>query len=221
MQEFWLGDCLELMKNIPSESVNLVITDPPYNISRKNNFTTMGRSGIDFGEWDKNSDIFSYIKESHRLLNKNGSFITFGAWKKLGNISEFAESIGFVAKDMIRLKKTNPMPRNRERRYIIDFECGICFVMPNSKWTFNRQDPNYQRPEFVCSIDKGLHPTQKPLRLMEELVKIHSNERDIILDCFAGSGTTLLAAKNLNRQFIGIEKEEKYYNIAKKRLEIC
>jgi len=111
------------------------------------------------------------------------------------------------------------MPRNRDRRYITDFECAIWFTMPHAKWCFNRQDPAYQRPKFLCPIDKGLHPTQKSLKLMQELVKIHSNEGDVILDCFAGSGTPLLAAKNLNRQFIGIEKEKEYYDVCVERLK--
>ena len=110
------------------------------------------------------------------------------------------------------------MPRNRDRRYITDFECAVWFTMPNAKWTFNRQNEKYQRPKFFCSIEKGPHPTTKPLKLMEELITIHSNVNDIVLDCFAGSGSTLIAAKNLNRQFIGIEKEEKYYNIILERL---
>lgn len=218
-QEIWLGDCLQLMTHIQNESVDLVLTDPPYNIARKNNFHTMGRNGIDFGEWDKNADIFSYIEECFRVLNKNGSFVVFNAWKNLGDISKVAEDCGFVTKDMLRFEKSNPMPRNRDRRYITDYECAIWFTMPKAKWIFNRQDPNYQRPKFVHSIDKGFHPTQKSLKLMEELVKIHSNENDLILDCFAGSGTTLLAAKNLNRQFIGIEKEKKYYDICLERLK--
>lgn len=218
-EEIWHGDCLELMKNIPDKSVNLVLTDPPYNISQKNNFKTFGRSGIDFGEWDKNADILSYLKECFRILDKNGSLICFNAWKNLGSISEFSESLGFVIKDMLRLEKSNPMPRNRDRRYITDYECAIWMTMPNSKWIFNRLDEKYQRPKFVCTIDKGLHPTQKPLKLMEDLIKIHSNEGSVILDCFAGSGTTLLAAKNLNRQFIGIEKEQSYYDICVERLK--
>lgn len=211
-QEIGHGDCLELMKDIPDKSINLVLTDPPYN-------NTMGRAGLDFGEWDKNADIFSYIKECSRILNKNGSLIIFNAWANLGDIAKFAESYNFVTKDMLRLEKSNPMPRNRDRRYVTDYECAVWFTMPNAKWTFNRQDSNYQRPKFVCSIDKGLHPTQKSLKLMEEIIKIHSNENDIIVDCFAGSGTTLLAAKNLNRQFIGIEKEKEYYDIAVRRLQ--
>ena len=207
------------MKDIPSGSIDLVLTDPPYNIARDNNFNSMGRAGIDFGEWDKNADIFTYMDEVFRVLDKNGSFIVFNDWKNLGDIAKYAEKLGLATKDMLRLEKSNPMPRNRDRRYITDFECAIWFTMPHAKWCFNRQDPAYQRPKFLCPIDKGLHPTQKSLKLMQELVKIHSNEGDVILDCFAGSGTALLAAKKLNRQFIGIEKEKEYYDICVERLK--
>lgn len=212
------GDCLEKMKEIPNGSVDMVLTDPPYNIARKNNFSTMGRSGIDFGEWDKNADLFSYIDQCYRVLGKNGSFVVFNGWKNLGDIARYSEALGFVVKDMLRLEKTNPMPRNRDRRYITDFECAIWFTMPKAKWTFNRQDDKYQRPKFTHSIERGLHPTQKSLKLMMDLIRIHTNSGDVVLDPFMGSGTTGVACKNLNRKFIGIELDEDYFEIAKKRI---
>ena len=218
MIELHHGDCLEVMKSIPDNSVDAVITDPPYNISQKNNFHTMNRAGIDFGEWDKEFDLFSYIDEVSRILNKNGSFIVFNAWRNLGDIARYAESKGFDTKDMIRLEKTNPMPRNRDRRYITDYECAIWFVKHNAKWTFNRQSKTYERPKYVGSIETKLHPTQKNLGLMEWLILIHSNENNTILDPFMGSGTTGVACKNLNRNFIGIELVEEYFNIAKERI---
>lgn len=213
------GDCLEVMKSIPDKSIDLCLTDPPYNIAKDNNFKTMGRAGIDFGEWDKGFDLFSYIDQVKRILNKNGSFIVFNDWKNLGDIAKYAESLGFDTKDMIRLEKSNPMPRNRDRRYITDYECAIWFVVKDAKWTFNRQDDKYQRPKFVASIESGLHPTQKNLSLMENLVKIHSNIGDTVIDPFMGSGTTGLACKNLGRKFIGIEKDVSYFEIAKKRID--
>lgn len=219
--DLYKGDCLEVMDKLIEQGVKVdaIITDPPYNIARKNNFHTMGRAGIDFGEWDKGFDLFSYIDRVYKLLDKNGSFIVFNDWKNLGDIAKYAESLGFVTKDMIRLEKSNPMPRNRDRRYITDYECAIWFTMPKAKWAFNRQDEKYERPKFVASIDKGLHPTQKSLKLMEWLTKIHTNENDTVLDCFMGSGTTGVACKNLNRNFIGIELDENYFNIAKERIE--
>lgn len=218
--KLYQGDCLEVMDRLIEQGVKVdaVITDPPYNIAKDNNFHTMGRSGIDFGEWDKGFDLFSYIDKVYKILDKNGSFVVFNDWKNLGDISRYAESLGFVTKDMIRLEKTNPMPRNRDRRYITDFECAIWFTMPKAKWVFNRQSDTYERPKYVGSIEKGLHPTQKNLGLMEWLLKIHSNENDLILDPFMGSGTTAIASINTNRKFIGIELDENYFKIAQDRI---
>ena len=218
--KLYQGDCLEVMDRLIAEGVKVgaVITDPPYNIAKDNNFHTMGRSGIDFGEWDKGFDLFSYIDKVYKILDKNGSFVVFNDWKNLGDISRYAESLGFVTKDMIRLEKTNPMPRNRDRRYITDFECAIWFTMPKAKWVFNRQSDTYERPKYVGSIEKGLHPTQKNLGLMEWLLKIHSNENDLILDPFMGSGTTGVACINTNRKFIGVELDEGYFDVAKERI---
>ena len=142
----------------------------------------------------------------------------FNDWKNLGDIARYAETLDFDTKDMIRLEKSNPMPRNRDRRYVTDYECAIWFTKRKAKWTFNRQDLAYQRPEFVCSVDKGLHTTQKSLKLMQELILIHSNEGHMVLDCFMGSGTTGVAAKNLNRNFIGIEMDEGYFKLASSRI---
>lgn len=213
------GDCLQEMRKIPDGSVDLVLTDPPYNIARNNNFDTMGRAGIDFGEWDKGADLFSYIDECFRVLHRNGSFIVFNDWRNLGDIARYSENLGFITKDMIRLEKTNPMPRNRDRRYVPDYECAIWFTMPKAKWIFHRKNTTYDRPKYVCSVDKGLHPTQKSLKLMTDLLYTHSNNGQLVLDPFMGSGTTGVACVKADRQFIGIEKDDKYYEIAKKRIK--
>jgi len=213
------GDCLERMKEIPDGSVDMILTDPPYNIARPSNFKTMGRSGLDFGEWDKGADLFSYLDHCYRVLNKNGSIVVFNDWKNLGDIARYAESLGFITKDLLRLEKKNPMPRNRDRRYITDYECAIWLTMPKAKWTCNRQHPKYQRPKFVHSIDKGLHPTQKSLSLMEELLAIHTSAGDVVFDPFMGSGTTGVACVNTNRKFIGIELDEDYFRVAKERID--
>ena len=203
--------------------VNAIITDPPYIISKKNNFHTMGRKGIDFGEWDKEVDLFSWLERIPRLLDRNGSVIIFNDWKNIGNIARHCELLGLEIKDFLRWEKTNPMPRNRDRRYITDYECAVWLVKKGAKWTFNRLDEKYQRPKFVHSIVSGKektgHTTQKPVSLMTEIIKIHTNENELVLDCFSGSCSTGVACINTNRRFIGIELDTNYFNIAKDRIE--
>ena len=227
------GDCLEVMDDLIKQGIKVdaIITDPPYNIARKNNFSTMKnkygklthRRGIDFGEWDKNVDLFSWINKGVELLDKDGSMFIFNDWKNIGNIARYAEKLGMDIKDCFRWEKLNPMPRNRDRRYITDFEMGVWLVKKKSKWIFNRQDDKFQRPKFVSGLvsgkEKTKHTTQKPVSLMELLVKIHTNENQTILDPFMGSGTTGVACKNLNRDFIGIELDKEYFMIARKRLD--
>ena len=222
--ELYNGNCLEVMDELIAKGVivDAIITDPPYNIAKDNNFHTMGRQGIDFGEWDKGFDLLSWIDRGAQLLSKDGSMVIFNDWKNLGDIARYAEAKGLVIKDMLRWEKSNPMPRNRDRRYVTDFECAVWLTNKKAKWTFNRQDENYERPLFKGRLtpksEKVGHTTQKPEYLMEKILKIHTNENDLVLDCFLGSGTTGVACKNLNRNFIGIELDENYYEIAEKRI---
>lgn len=220
--ELYKGDCLGVMDSLIEQgvSVDCIITDPPYNIARDNNFHTMGRAGIDFGEWDKGFDQFSWLDKLDKILNKNGSVIIFNDWKNIGEIARHCEKVGFEIKDMLRWEKTNPMPRNRDRRYITDYECAVWLVKKCAKWTFNRLSDTYQRPKFVYGLVSGkdkVHPTQKPVKLMEEITKIHTNENDLVLDCFMGSCSTGVACMNIGRKFIGIELDDTYFNIAEKK----
>lgn len=224
--ELYNGDCLEVLDELIAEGtlvgkIDACITDPPYNISHKpNNFTSMGRQGIDFGEWDKDADILTYMDKVATLLKPGGAFVIFNDWRNMGVIADYAEQLGLEVKDMVRWEKPNPMPRNKERRYIVDFEVAVWLVKPGASWTFNRQSDGYERAKFVSGRDGGkLHPTQKPVALMEWLVSIHTNLGDIVLDPFNGSGSTGVAALNLGREFIGIERDASYYKTAKDRLD--
>ena len=116
------------------------------------------------------------------------------------------------------------MPRNIERRYVQDMEFAIWAVKKKAKWVFHKpENKPYLRGFFSTSLVSGSeklgHPTQKSLKLMEELIAIHTNQGEIILDPFMGSGSTGDAALRLNRKFIGIELEEEFYKMAKKRLK--
>ena len=217
------GDCLELLKTLENESIDALITDPPYNIARDNNFTSMGRAGIDFGDWDKGFNLISWLPIAIEKLKKGGNIIIFTSWKNTTPIIKELEKINCEAKDMIRVEKSNPMPRNRDRRFVTDYEIAIWAVKKGAKWTFNRFDEKYERPLIETSvtpksqkIDKG-HPTQKPLYAMEWLIERLTNDGDVILDPFMGSGTTGVACQNLNRDFIGCELSDEYFEMAQKR----
>ena len=218
------GNNLDVLSDIPDNSIDLILTDPPYNISRKNNFESLNRAGIDFGYWDKNADLFTWIDKVPRIVKKGASIIIFNGWRNLNGIAERLEKNGFVVKDIIRWEKTNPMPRNRDRRYIVDYEFAIWAVEKHNKWIFNRQSDKYDRSEIRVPIASasektfGAHPTQKPVKLMEELLLRHSDKNDMVLDPFMGSGSTGIACLNTNRDFIGIELDENYFEIAEKRI---
>lgn len=215
------GDCLKLMKDIPDNSVDLILTDPPYNISRDNNFETMGRKGIQFGDWDHNFNQVSWLTGVNRIMKAGSSIVIFNAWRNLGTLDEKLDNEGFVGKDVFRWIKTNPMPRNRDRRYITDYEFALIATNKKGKWVFNRYDSKYERPMYSCSVvtgSKRFHPTQKPISLMEYLVCRHSNPGQTILDPFMGSGSTGIACVNTNRNFIGMELDCDYFKIAEQRI---
>lgn len=227
-------ECLEVIDSLIEKGVKVdaIITDPPYLISQKNNYNTLKNkkgkvkyNSIDFGDWDREFDIFNWLDKVEKLLSKDGCMIIFNSWANMGNIKEHLISLNLVAKDLMIWQKTNPLPRNINRRYTLPFEFIIWLVRKDGRWTFNRQDEPYQNPLFKYPIvnkseriGKG-HPTQKPIKLMQDLIKIHTNENDLILDCFMGSGTIGVAAKNLNRSFIGIEIDKKYFDMAVERIE--
>lgn len=216
-------DAISLIKKIKKEGikVDLIITDPPYNISRKNNFNTIGRNGIDFGEWDKNFNQVSWLKNISSIVSDNGSILIFNDWKNMGAIASKLEDEGFEVKDLIRWEKPAPMPRNTNRRYVTDFEFIIWAVKKGSKWTFNKEpDKIYLKPSFVYSPPGAsrIHPTQKPEGLIRELISIHSNEGDLILDLFSGSGVISNVAMKMDRYYLASEINVNYYQSSLQRI---
>lgn len=215
------------LQQIQEKSIDLIVADPPYVISKESNFHTMkdrknARTGTNFGNWDIDFDNAPWITESFRTLKPGGSLIVFNDFKKSSIVVDIATSAGYVYKDTLIWKKTNPMPRNRDRRYIPDVEMLIWFVKPG-KWTYNRQNEKYESSILPFAVESGggfkrYHPTQKPVKLIEYLLSIHSNDGDVILDPFMGSGTTAIAAINTNRNFIGFELDKNYYDTCINRI---
>lgn len=217
-----------LVKDLKKKKVmvDAIVTDPPYGVSRKHQlgFSNMGRSGMDYGEWDYNFNQREWIRLTASLVKPGGSMIIFNDWKNFSYIVEELDKAGFCMKDVLRWVKPNPMPRNTARRYVGDFELAIWAVKDGGKWTFNKpKDVPYLKPVYMCSNDahgdKKIHPTQKPLKLIEDIIKTHTNENDLILDLFSGSGTMALACLKNNRRFVGSELDENYYKKAMERLK--
>lgn len=215
------GNSKILMNSVKDESIDLVLTDPPYNISKKSDFKAMNRNGLDFGEWDGNFDQVGYLKDLATKIKKGGHLILFNAIENFGKIIHELNKYNMIFKDVIVWEKTNPMPRNRDRRLICSTELAVLLTKKGSKWTFNRTDEKYNKNVFTYPIVSGkkrVHTTQKPVKLMKDLIEIFTNEHDTVLDPFMGSGSTGVACKETNRNFIGIELDKEYFNVAQKRI---
>jgi DNA modification methylase len=233
MVQLFNGDCLDVMDKLIEDGVKVdaIITDPPYVISKKSGYVNnapdkldyinkYGKHTIDFGEWDKVSlDIENILKKFYKLLNDGGTVIFFYDVWKMQELKELAENENFKQPRLCEWIKTNPVPINSKLNYLSNSKEYFATFIKKSKPTFNSEYDNgiYSYP--ICSgKERTEHPTQKPLKLFEDLVRKHTNSNDIVLDCFMGSGTTGVACKNTNRNFIGIELDENYFKIAKDRI---
>lgn len=177
---------------------------------------------MDFGEWDKNfSGLETVIKESYRILRPGGTIICFYDLWKIETLKKMYDNNKFKQIRFIEWVKTNPVPINSKINYLTNAREVAVSAIKVSKPTFNSSYDNAIYSYPICQ-DKGrFHETQKPLALMEELIKKHSNEGDTVLDCFAGSCTTGLAAFNTKRNFIGCEINQEYFNKASLRVAHC
>lgn len=222
-------DCFEYLKTLESNSVDLVLIDPPYEVSRDTNFrsgeekgkdTDRFRVSMDFGSWDWNfTGLEIVIKECYRVLKKGGTMICFYDLWKITTLKEYFDNAKFKQLRFIEWVKTNPVPLNSKTNYLTNSREIALVGVKGSKPTFNSEYDNgiYRYP--ICH-DKGrFHPTQKPLALIEDLIIKHSNENDVVLDCFSGSGTTAHACFNQNRNFIGCEISDVYYRKSINRLK--
>ena len=213
-----LGDCLEEMKKMPDMSVDLILTDPPYGISRQLNcknqrLGTTAKLNFDFGEWDK----FNIEWFNEAVKKTRGWIITFCAKKDIGKYWEILEKEGFIAIDTVAWVKPDPLPLNAKSRFLNAWEAIVVGKRGGAHW-----GSNYLHNVLKYQAPKGknrVHPTQKPLGLIEELIKVTTKEGDIVLDPFIGSGTTAVACKMNNRRFVGFEINPEYYKMAKERLK--
>ncbi len=224
-------DCLEGIKRLPNKSIDLILTDPPYNASNfKREFKNKSYYPIN-EEWDKNFTL-DYIKEITKKSKDNGSLLLFCSHHNLPEIClELKQYIKI--KQFLHWIKTNPFPSvsnvyTFSVEYIIFSTNGKNYwgnsINENNKggYIFNK-NKNIKKDTFhyptVSGKERTKHKAQKPLLLIKKLLETHSNKNDIILDPFMGSGTTAIACKRLNRKYIGFEISKEYYKIARERIE--
>ena len=173
----------------------------------------------EFGEWDERStNLAPFVAEFYRILRPGGTMIVFYDLWKITVLSEIMKTAKFKQLRFLEWVKTNPVPINSKLNYLTNCREIALSGVKRSKPTFNSKYDNgiYKHP--IYHGKDRFHPTQKSLSLFEELVQKHSKEGDLVLDCFAGSATTALAARNTGRNFIGCEMNEEYYNKSKERL---
>ena len=235
------GDCLEEMQKLIENGVmvDMILTDPPYNISKLND--NRDRSNMDspimrrkkpinydFGAWDnmEREDFLDFTNEWYnlctQLLREGGAMISFFSKEDVNFLGWIGKEYGMRTRTIFTWHKTNPVPSFRKVNYLSSCEYAWIGSKGETGWTFNFKQQKemhnfFETPNKSC-YGVTNHPTEKPVSMMEHLIEIHTNPNDLVLDCFMGSGTTGVACKNLNRDFIGIELDEEYYNIARERL---
>ena len=241
----WQGDCLELMKNIPNDSIDAIICDPPYQITNC--------------KWDSIIPLEPMWEHLKRVIKPNGAIVLFGAepfssalrmsnlkWFKYDWVWEKTQATGYfnakkrplAAHEMIHVfyqkqctynpQKTQghkPINSYTKRKEVVNKT--QVYGKVNKDVSGGGETDRFPRSVQAFKSDKQInknngmiHPTQKPLALMKYLVKTYTNEGDVVLDFAAGSFTTGVACKNTNRKFIGIELDENYFEIGLKRMEL-
>ena len=214
------GDCLELIKKIPDNSVDLIVTDPPYKcISGGKPHLKNQPSGIlskNDGKIFEHNNILAedYFGELYRVLKEDTHCYIMTNTLNIENFLTTARDVGFGLHNILIWKKNNATPN---RWYMKNCEYILFFRKGKAK-TINNVGTK-QVIEVDNIIGNKVHPTEKPTELMKILIENSSNEGDIVLDPFMGSGSTGIAALNSSRNFIGFELDEEYFGIAKERIE--
>lgn len=222
---------LEGMKQMKDKTVNAVISDCPYGIADATKLTKIGNKfvstneawGNDFKDsWANIDEYYEWLKpfitEWVRLLKDDGSMILFLDRKYTGFIIyKIEKDFGLLFKNKIYFTKSNPLPSCRKTNYRSSCEEAIYFTK-SKQFTFNFGEQKDMTQVYSGSIGHGKttkHPTEKYSWMLTPLIKNHTNEGDVILDCFAGSGSTLYQAIKLNRKAIGFEKNKDFHEMAK------
>ncbi|NLO08735.1 MAG: site-specific DNA-methyltransferase [Clostridiales bacterium] len=222
------GDCMERMKEIPDSSIELILCDPPYNLAKYSTgnmkFNWRNEINNDVAKWDlielSPADLLDEFK---RLLTPTGNIFVFTSYHMIGKWHEVFDK-EFDTFQFMVWHKTNPVPNIRKSSFLNSCELIVCMWNKGHTWNFLKQSGMHNFIEApVCMgyerLKSPKHPTQKPLSVLKHIIKIASNEQDLVLDMFMGVGSTGVATVELNRRFIGIEIDEEYYRASIKRMK--
>ena len=235
------GDSLEILKKIKPQSVDMIFADPPYFLSGDGITCSAGKMvSVKKGEWDEKIDIKTkhlfnkkWIKLCKKVLKDDGTIWISGTMHNIYSIGMALEEEGFKIINNITWKKLNPPPNISCRAFTHSTETILWAKkdLKKSKHKFNYEvmkelnGGKQMKDVWETSLTKpsekkcGKHPTQKPIDLLEKIILSSTDENDLILDPFNGSGTTGIVANKLNRKYIGIEKEQEYLDLTIRRKE--
>lgn len=235
--KLFLDDSLELLNELEKESVDMIFADPPYFLSGNGITCNSGKMvPVRKAEWDKKIDVYEkinfnrqWIKLCKELLTNDGTLWVSGTFHNIYTIGVALEMEGFKIINNVIWRKLNPPPNISCRAFTHSTESIIWAKKENTKHLFNYKimkeinGGKQMKDVWDFSLTKpsekreGKHPTQKPLDLLKRIILSSTNEEDLVLDPFNGSGTTGIACSLLNRKYIGIDNVEKYLEITKKR----
>jgi modification methylase len=240
------GDCIEEMRRLPEASIDLIFADPPYNLQLRGDLHRPDNSLVDAVDdaWDQFSGFEAYdtftrawLTEARRLLKPNGAIWVIGSYHNIFRLGAELQTQGFWILNDVIWRKSNPMPNFRGKRLTNAHETLIwASRSEGAKYTFNYEalkslnEGIQMRSDWVLPICTGherlkgadgqkAHPTQKPESLLHRVLVGTTKPGDVVLDPFFGTGTTGAVAKMLGRDWIGIEREAAYREVALERLD--
>ena len=239
--ELNLGDSFQILQELPSKSIDMIFADPPYFLSGDGITCSGGKMvSVNKGEWDKKKTIDEkhkfnreWIRLCYRVLKDNGTIWISGTMHNIYSIGMALEEEGFKIINNITWKKLNPPPNISCRCFVHSTETILWAQqdLKNVKHKFNytvmkelnggKQMKDVWESSLTKPSEKkyGKHPTQKPMAILERIILASTDEGDLILDPFNGSGTTGIVANKLKRKYIGIDTEKEYLDLTIKRRE--
>jgi modification methylase len=246
VNKIYQGDCLEILKQIPEKSIDLIFADPPYNMQLKKELYRPNNTKVDGVDdaWDKfesfqdyDNFVTSWLSQCKRILKDTGTIWVIGSYHNIFRVGTVMLNLGFWILNDVTWYKTNPMPNFLGTRFTNATETLLwCSKGENfKKYTFNhKMMKKYNDEKQMTSVwkiglcvggerikgsdGKKAHSTQKPEELLKRVILSTTKQGDIVLDPFFGTGTTGAVAKKLGRNFLGIEKESSYIKVAQKRI---